>query len=100
MAEQAQSKTTRMKSGSGAKISFHDMLSVVSMIHDHNEIDNLVAASKQANATISVPAKTVNIVKDLIANHPAMSTQALGMNVTNPPKDANDPTLCCGFIRR
>lgn len=75
-------------------VEFGDIVTILSMINEHGQSNELAALTKGLEHVVRVPSKTANAVKKFIADHPEMSKHPTGDKVLGPaPKTEEAPQL-------
>lgn len=103
------SQPTLMKGRRPVEIGLADLIGILSMVNSHRQKARLVQLAEAEGLTVSVPPKTVNAVKALIAAHPKMREHDIGKLVMHPVPAKGKAVLmaaapagggndsCCGF---
>jgi hypothetical protein len=78
----AKSKPTYLKGTKSVDIPAHRVADVIKMIHDHGHGAKFKRQATAAGISMSLPPKTVNFVKDFVANN-AMHAHPVARQVIN-----------------
>jgi hypothetical protein len=91
---------------SSITIGLHDVVRALKVIERHGHLNKLVSATKRQQAAVTIPAATVNLVKDFIVKH-GMHKHPVGKHIitgTGTPTgdrrrasisgDGGDPNQC------
>jgi hypothetical protein len=73
---------TYLKKGASIRMSLHDVIKAVKMIEKHGHLATFRSKLNRAQAQVSVPADTVNLVKDFVAEK-GMHKNALGKHIVH-----------------
>jgi hypothetical protein len=111
MAKKLEAKKTEpvlMADGKSVNIQLHDLIKIFSMMNEYGQLAKLAARAKRQNLIISAPSKTVNSVKEFVAEDPEMSRDPTGKKVLRPKAKRvshgegliaarGSDRNCCGF---
>ena len=113
--EAGANQPTLMAGRSLARIDLDDLIEILAFIRDHGDEDKLLKLSRHRNLTVAIPPKTVNYVKQLVAESPKMRQHPFGRKILHPvvpnatlegramasATGEPDPyNSCCGFRPR
>jgi hypothetical protein len=81
-AKQTKPTPTYLKGQKSVDIPAHRVADVLAMIHEHGHTQKFKRQAKAAGISMSLDPKTVNFVKDFVANN-ALHTNTVGKQVVN-----------------
>jgi hypothetical protein len=70
----------RLAKGASIRMSLHDVIKVVKMIEKNDHLNKFTSKLRREQALVSVPADTVNLVKDFVAEN-GMHKSSMGKHI-------------------
>ncbi len=81
---------TYLNKGASIRMSLHDVIKAAKMIEKHGHLKAFTSKLKRAGAQVSVPADTVNLVKDFVADK-GMHKSSMGKHIVHGRRRAVAP---------
>jgi hypothetical protein len=83
---------TYLATGASIRMGLHDVIKAAKMIEKHGHLKKFMSKLKREQAQVSVPADTVNLVKDFVAEN-GMHKSAMGKHIVHGRRRAaGEPT--------
>jgi hypothetical protein len=84
---EAKKKGFHPATGKYVYVEFGDIVTILAMINEHDQSNELAALTKGLEHVVRVPSKTANAVKKFIADHAEMSNHPTGEKVLGPAEE-------------
>ncbi len=87
-------KPNYVKGKKSIKLHLHSVFDILHEIHDQGHATQFKAAAEKAGVVVSADPKTVNFVKDYLANNQMDQSSALAANVVGGCPPGTPPDTC------